>query len=81
MDNDYKYDGSGYSSSSEDLNVLASAVSAAFAYMSIMQTCANTGTDLNQTRSETRGSQRLVRVVLCVAKDENSVNIIRRRIS
>jgi hypothetical protein len=55
MENGYESDSPGCSSLSEELMVLASAVSVASAFMSIMDTCANTGTDSNRTRSGTRG--------------------------
>jgi hypothetical protein len=55
MGNVYESDSSGCSSSSEDLIVLASAVSTAFAFMSTMHICANTSTDSNRMRSGTRG--------------------------
>jgi hypothetical protein len=48
MDNGYESDGTGCSSLSEDTIVLASAVAAAFALMSIVYTCANV--DSNQAQ-------------------------------
>jgi hypothetical protein len=55
MGNGYESDSSGCLSLSEDLIVLASAVSAASTFMSITHTYSNTGTGSNRTRRETRG--------------------------
>jgi hypothetical protein len=55
MVNGYESDSSGCSYSSEDLIVIASAVSAAFVFMSKMHTCTSTDTDSNRTLSGTRG--------------------------
>jgi hypothetical protein len=55
MGDGYDSDTSGCSSSSEDFIVLASAVAAASAFMSILHTCANTGSHSNGMRSGTRG--------------------------
>jgi hypothetical protein len=47
MGDDADSDTSGCSSSSEDMIVLASAVAAAFVFMSILHICANTGSHSN----------------------------------
>jgi hypothetical protein len=55
MDDGYDSDTSGCSSSSEDLSVLASAVAAASAFMSILHIYAITGSHSNGMHSGTRG--------------------------
>jgi hypothetical protein len=55
MGDGYDSDTSGCSSSSEDFIILASAVAAASAFMSILYACANIGSHSNGTYSGTRG--------------------------